>query len=183
MENKFNEFEKAEIKILLDLILLYKKVPNKFTKNQIKDFVYSWCDATGFEDALRKYDGISKKALEKVKEHWLDCKEWKYYKEWLKYNNKAVKGIKLISAGNSYSPAKKLFHSEHNLPCAQITEELIQNAKKIDDVKRILGKSKVYIITSEENEALTKNGWAVKRPENAYEILKIKTVDYWKNCE
>ena len=179
MANKFDEFEKSVHKIIMDLILLNRKIPNNFTKKQIKNFVYYFSDSSGFEKMLRKYDGISKKALEKVKECGLDCKEWKHYQDWKKHN-KDVPGIMLIAAGGSFSPTKKLFHSEHHLPCAQIMEELIEKAKNVADVKRILAKSKVFIITTEENEAITKKGWAKKRPEDAYDKLKIKIVDYWK---
>jgi len=173
------DFEEKEYNILLDMILLHKQFPNKFTKEQINFFSYSWWDYAGTKSISNGYKGISKSALEKVNKYGLNCKDWKHYDDWYK-NNDIIKGIKLIAAGNSYSPQKKLFHSEHNLPCSQINKELME-ASNINDIKEILSKSKVYIITSEENELLTKKGWSKKRPENAYEILGIEIINYWNN--
>jgi hypothetical protein len=56
-----NDFVKLEIKILWDLILLYRKIPNLFTEEQIGVYSHHWCDYKGDRRFKRGYSGISKK--------------------------------------------------------------------------------------------------------------------------
>jgi hypothetical protein len=195
--NKLDKLEKEEMKILWDLILLYRRLPNVFTYEQIGVFSHFWRSYKEAGKYNRGYSGISEKAKERAKSLGLPIETWRYYKDWIKHNTNWKEqsndahiqiaatdtGKKLYSDGGRYSPEKKIFHAEHHLPRSQITQMLIDDAKGIEDVKEILSESGFYIITSEENRLLEKE-WRSKRPLDAYDRLGIKIdYDFWKNKE